>query len=48
MSAFTEAVTPIFEQIWVNEDENIKLAEIRDSLLPKLMSGELDVSSVEL
>jgi len=48
MSAFTEAVTPIFEQVWVNEDENIKLAEIRDSLLPKLMSGELDVSSVEL
>lgn len=47
MGAFTEAVTPIFEQIWANEDENIKLAEIRDALLPKLMSGELDVSAVE-
>ena len=28
-------------------DENIKLALLRDTLLPKLMSGELDVSAVE-
>lgn len=48
MGAFTEAVTPIFEQIWANEDENVQLAKIRDALLPKLMSGELDVSAIEL
>ena len=44
MDSFTETVTPLFEQIWANEDENTKLAEVRDALLPKLMSGEIDVS----
>ena len=48
MDAFTETVTPLFEQIWANEDENTKLAEVRDALLPKLMSGETDVSAVQL
>ena len=48
MDSFTETVTPLFEQIWANEDENTKLAEVRDALLPKLMSGEIDVSSVHL
>lgn len=43
MDSFTETVTPLFEQIWANEDENTKLAEVRDALLPKLMSGEIDV-----
>ena len=31
-----------------NKLENIKLAELRDSLLPKLMSGELDVSDLDI
>jgi type I restriction enzyme S subunit len=31
-----------------NCDENIKLALLRDTLLPKLMSGELDVSAIEI
>ena len=48
MDSFTETVTPLFEQIWANEDENTKLAEVRDALLPKLMSGEIDVSAVHL
>ena len=48
MDSFTETVTPLFERIWTNEDENTKLAEVRDALLPKLMSGEIDVSSVQL
>ena len=48
MDSFTETVTPLFEQIWANEDENTKLAEVRDALLPKLMSGEIDVSAVQL
>lgn len=48
MGSFTETVTPLFERIWANEDENTKLAEVRDALLPKLMSGEIDVSSVQL
>lgn len=48
MDFFTETVTPLFEQIWVNEDENNKLAEVRDALLPKLMSGEIDVSNIQV
>ncbi|MGN8659826.1 hypothetical protein [Catenibacterium mitsuokai] len=45
---YTSIVTPIFEMISHNKDENTQLAIIRDALLPKLMSGELDVSDIEL
>lgn len=38
----------ITETIQANENENERLASIRDTLLPKLMSGELDVSEVEI
>ena len=48
MMDFTKVVTPIFNKIWANEDENKQLALIRDTLLPKLMSGEIDVSSIQL
>ena len=41
-------VTPMFEQIKYNAIENDKLKRLRDSLLPKLMSGEIDASSVRL
>lgn len=39
---------PIYDLIIANRIENKKLAETRDALLPKLMSGELDVSDIEL
>ena len=48
MTSFTEIVTPFFQQIWANEEENEKLTEVRDTLLPKLMSGELDVSRLDI
>ena len=48
MMDFTKVVTPIFNKIWANEDENKQLALIRDTLLPKLMSGEIDVSEIQL
>lgn len=48
MTNFTKVVTPIFNKIWANEDENKQLALIRDTLLPKLMSGEIDVSGIQL
>lgn len=48
MDEFTKIVTPIFDKIWANEDENAQLASLRDNLLPKLMSGEIDVSSVKI
>ena len=45
---YTSIVTPIFEMIGHNKDENARLATTRDTLLPKLMSGELDVSDTEI
>lgn len=41
-------IQPIFSQIRTLRSENVILASIRDSLLPKLMSGELDTSNIEL
>ena len=48
VTLFTAAVEPIFEKIWANQNENEKLSSLRDTLLPKLMSGELDVSDTEI
>ena len=48
MKSFDEIVEPMFDAILSNQEENIKLAELRDSLLPRLMSGELDVSELDL
>ena len=39
---------PIYDLIITNRIENKKLASLRDTLLPKLMSGELDVSEIEI
>lgn len=39
---------PIYDLIISNKIENRQLASVRDSLLPKLMSGELDVSDIDL
>lgn len=43
-----ETLSAIFSQISANIVEMKQLADIRDTLLPKLMSGELDVSSLDL
>ena len=48
VTLFTTTVDPIFEKIWANQNENEKLSSLRDTLLPKLMSGELDVSGIDL
>lgn len=45
---FSEFCKPLFEQQAVLEAENRRLSGIRDSLLPKLMSGEIDVSDIDL
>ena len=45
---FEVAAHPIDELIRANYEENCRLEAIRDSLLPKLMSGEIDVSAVQL
>lgn len=41
-------VQPIFTTILRNCSQNVKLSQLRDALLPKLMSGELDVSNIDL
>ena len=45
---FTNITLPMFELIINNQLENQKLTQLRDTLLPKLMSGELDVLDIEL
>lgn len=48
IQAFCSIVSPMYDTIEHNIKENQKLAETRDKLLPKLMSGELDVSDIEI
>ena len=39
---------PYFDQILRNEQESIRLTILRDTLLPKLMSGELKINATEV
>ena len=48
LTCFNEFCAPIFAQQRILEEQNQSLAALRDSLLPKLMSGELDVSGIQL
>ena len=43
-----DAVSAMYRQMSSNIDENSKLSELRDSLLPRLMSGEIDVSNINI
>lgn len=45
---FNDMSRPLFDLIISNQRENWQLSELRNALLPKLMSGELDVSDIEL
>ena len=45
---FCEYVSPFIEKILINSKENRYLANLRDTLLPKLMSGEIDVNEVKI
>lgn len=48
MTMFTRLVDPLFQQVWANQDENEKLSGLRDTLLPRVLSGEVDVSGIQL
>lgn len=48
ITAFEDTVAPIDDTIRNNYDEICRLTQLRDSLLPKLMTGELDVSSLDI
>ena len=45
---FNDNVTPLFIDMGENIKENQKLIQLRDTILPKLMSGEIDVSEVDI
>ena len=48
IESFCAFADPIYQQIQANEIESQRLRSLRDALLPKLMSGEIDVSKVDL
>ena len=48
LTRFHETVAPMFETISQRQTENARLADLRDTLLPQLMSGEIDVSNLDL
>ena len=47
LESFESSVAPMYEMMQGNETQSHKLAELRDTLLPKLMSGRLDISKVQ-
>ena len=48
MERFSQIVNPIFERIENNILENDSIQELRDTLLPKLMNGEIDLNKLEI
>lgn len=48
LTEYNNIIEPLFKQLRVNNEEVKSLATLRDTLLPKLMSGEIDVSDVEI
>ncbi len=45
---FNEIVSSMYQTIILNSQENNALVNLRDSLLPKLISGELDISEIDI
>ena len=48
LTRFNAVIAPMVSAIVVNQQENARLAGVRDALLPKLMSGEIDVSEIDI
>lgn len=48
LAGFNTIASPLLEQIYSNRADNKRLSILRDTLLPKLMSGEIDVSAIQL
>ena len=48
IAAFEAIVRPMDNMIRTNYEENCRLQELRDALLPRLMSGEVDVSDIDI
>ena len=45
---YNNLVAPLFKMIGENQNENKKLSQLRDTLLPKLMNGEIDLDNIEI
>lgn len=45
---YNNLVAPLFKMIGENQKENKKLSQLRDTLLPKLMDGEIDLDNIEI
>ena len=45
---YDNLVAPLFKMIGENQKENKKLSQLRDTLLPKLMNGEIDLANIEI
>ena len=48
LTDYNSQIEPLFALLRTNEETNKSLTALRDTLLPKLMSGELDVSNIQL
>ena len=48
LTDYNNQISPLFALLRTNEEANQSLATLRDTLLPKLMSGEIDVSGIQL
>ena len=45
---FNDLMFPVIKNIQNNKSENMKLSKLRDTLLPKLMNGEIDLDNIEI
>ena len=48
LDKFNEFATPLYETMFKNQKENRVLEQLRDTLLPKLMNGEIDLENIEI
>jgi len=48
LDMFNELIRPMFDQIRQHQEQNNTLTAMRDALLPKLMSGEVDISAIQI
>lgn len=48
LDKFNNIAEPMYEQIFRNNEENETLTQLRDTLLPKLMNGEIDLDNIEI
>ena len=48
MNYFHQIISPLFNDIFNNQKENLLLSALKNNILPKLLSGELDVSNIDI